>query len=237
MEKAGKLSPADEIKLTKMRLDPSAGGENAAEEFERLLKLEKAGKLSPAGKIKLTNMRASRFDGVSEGQKADWNRMYALLCAYKEENGDCLVPQHSGNVSKLAAWVNTQRAQYKLKDAGKPSNLSDERKALLDEIGFTYRVTLPWGDRFQQLEKVGSCSKSAILSSDRRLCQWCSRQVEIRQQWRKKEREYQRELSSWKNSGRRGDRPKRRDQTKYETWIKREERLGQLGFWEQFRNT
>ena len=122
---------------------------------------EEVGKLSPADEIKLTNWRA--------GQRAEWNRMHAILHDYKEKNCNCLVSKHSGNVSKLAAWMTTQRAQHKLKDEGKPSQPTDERKALLDEIGFTYRVTLPWdiaSNSWKRLE-AAAARRFAIL-----ICLW-----------------------------------------------------------------
>ena len=160
--------------------------------------------------------------------------MYALLRDYKEENGDCLVPHRKGKPSRLYEWVLTQRGQYRLKRDGKRSSLTNEREVLLDKIGFTWKINLSWNDRFQQLENVGSCSVGAISQADSSLYFWCSSQVVCRQQWREREREYQRELSSWKKSRRRGDRPTRRDQTRYEKWIKREELLDQLGFWDEF---
>ena len=225
--------------LAHLRKSWSKGGENSAEEWRRLLELEEADELGPDDKIKLTNWRG----GMSEGKRAraewnhEWNRMYALLRDYKEENGDCLVPYCSGKTSKLARWVVYQRTQHKLKGEGKRSYLTDEMQAKLDDIGFTWKIILSWNDRFQQLKNVGSCSGAAIRQADSSLYCWCSSQLKSRQRWRKREREYQRELSRWKKSRRRGDRPTRRDQTKYEKWIKREELLDQLDFWNQFRST
>jgi len=245
LEKAGKLSPADKIKLTNWRAGELAGGENRAEEWRRLLELEEADELGPDDKIKLTEWRVGKSAGglagglagdVSEGKRAEWNQMYALLRDYKEENGNCLVTQNRGD-KKLARWVSTQRGQYRLKDDGKRSTLSSEREVLLDKIGFTWKINPSWNDRFQQLENVGSCKGPVINAIDTSLYSWCAYQVHSRQLWEKNEREYQRQLSSWKKSRRRGDRPTRRDQTKYEKWIKREELLDQLGFWNQFRST
>ena len=147
-------------------------------------------------------------------------RMVIVLCARQP--------------SRLSEWVLAQRGQYRLKRDGKRSNLTSEREVLLDKIGFTWKIHLSWNDRFQQLENVGSCSVAAISQADSSLYYWCSNQVESRQLWSKREREYQRELSSWKKSRRRGDRPTRRDQTKCEKWIKREELLDELDFWNQF---
>lgn len=120
--------------------------------------------------IKLTEWRASQFDNVDEGLRAkwnhEWNRMYALLRDYKEENGDCLVPHRKDKPSRLSEWVLTQRGQYRLKGEGKRSTLSNEREVLLDKIGFTWKIHLSWNDRFQQLKNVGSCSGAAMLQAD-----------------------------------------------------------------------
>jgi hypothetical protein len=177
-------------------------------------------------------MRAGKSAGGKKSSK--WNDKYAQLLDYKEENGDCLVPV---NTSKLGRWVKQQRAQYRLKIEGKSSFLTDEQQAKLDEIGFSWRTIASWDDRFQQLVKIGSCSRSVIHSIDRSLHSWCHGQIYSRQQWKENKRAYQRELSSWKKSRRRGDRPTWRDQAQYEKWIKREELLDQLGFWDKFTCT
>ena len=239
-ERTKKLSADEKAKLTKWRAGKEASGRtgaaNTIKEFDRLLKLEEAKNLSAENNVKLSNMRAGRFDGVSEGQSAEWNRMYQKLRAYKEKNGDCIVPVINGKVSELSHWVANQRAQKKLKIEGKPSLLTGERQAKLDEISFTWKVNLSWNDRYRQLQSVGSCSGSAIRDSDASLSlySWCSHQVESQQLWKRNEREYQRQLSSWKGRGHRGDKPTRKKT--HETWIKREELLDQLGFWDQFKN-
>ena len=237
-ERTKKLSADEEAKLTEWRAGKEASGRTGAanmmKEFDRLLKLEEAKNLSAENNVKLSNMRAGRFDGVSEGQSAEWNRMYQKLRAYKEKNGDCIVPAINGKMSELSHWVANQRAQKKLKIEGKPSLLTAERQAKLDEISFTWKVNLSWNDRYRQLQSVGSCKASVIHAIDLSLYSWCSYQVHSRQLWKENEREYQRQLSSWERSKRRGDRPMRKKV--HETWIKREELLDQLDFWDQFQN-
>ena len=137
--------------------------------------------LGPDDKIKLTNWRG----GVSEGQRAEWNhewnRMYALLRDYKEENGDCLVPYCSGKTSKLARWVVYQRTQHKLKGEGKRSYLTDEMQAKLDDIGFTWKINLSWDDRYLQVQNIGSCKGPVISAIDTSLYCLCAYQVHSRQ--------------------------------------------------------
>ena len=39
--------------------------------------------------------------------------MFQLLYQYKQQYGDCQVPQHYVEDPKLGAWMNTQRVAYK----------------------------------------------------------------------------------------------------------------------------
>ena len=66
--------------------------------------------------------------------EAVWNENFEALKAYQKECGDCLVlgkfKTHSGLA--LGTWVGTQRKNI--------NQLNDERKQLLDSIGFVWRV-------------------------------------------------------------------------------------------------
>ena len=65
-----------------------------------------------------------------------WENHLKVLQDYKEEHGHVLVPRSHKTADgfSLGAWVNRQRAA---KAAGE---LNAERVALLDELGFTWRV-------------------------------------------------------------------------------------------------
>jgi hypothetical protein len=58
-----------------------------------------------------------------------WNRMYDKLVAYRNDNGNCLVPTSEPNLGK---WVSFQRRR---KSSGK---IDPRRERLLDEIGFVW---------------------------------------------------------------------------------------------------
>jgi superfamily II DNA or RNA helicase len=62
-----------------------------------------------------------------EATTASWEAFFGLLEEYKEANGHCNVPQSAGS---LGTWVEKQR--------GRKSQLSDERIARLDAIGFEW---------------------------------------------------------------------------------------------------
>ena len=72
-----------------------------------------------------------------------WHQHYADLLQYKEEHGNCIVPQNYSD-KKLGLWVMQQRRQYTLLQQGKNSSLSGKRGEyrlrLLEEIGFVWRL-------------------------------------------------------------------------------------------------
>ena len=62
------------------------------------------------------------------------------LIAYKEEHGDCNVPQRKGSNSSLGHWCNKMRTAYKKIQKGEEtkSDLSQDRIDRLDVIGFKW---------------------------------------------------------------------------------------------------
>ena len=65
-------------------------------------------------------------------QKNTWEINFLHLQQYKEENGDCNVPQKS--YGSLGVWVNNQRIAYK------NNNLTEERIKRLEDIGFQWKL-------------------------------------------------------------------------------------------------
>lgn len=91
-----------------------------------------------------------------------WLGMLGLLREYKAENGDCIVPRGYGPNPKLASWVAEQRKQYKLMRDGKPSNITPERVAALDELEFAWNAQeAAWARHYSDLQaykaKFGDC--------------------------------------------------------------------------------
>lgn len=85
--------------------------------------------------------------------------MYEKLQAYKRENNTCNVPKRYQSDPKLGHWVHYQRTMCKAK------KLSQERKDLLESIGFvwserqtskTSREQTSWDERFEELKKFQS---------------------------------------------------------------------------------
>jgi hypothetical protein len=76
-----------------------------------------------------------RYRALNSGQ---WFKKLQELAQYKIEFGDCLVPYKCSGHESLALWVRRQRCQYKFREEGKKSNLTDERIRALEELGFVW---------------------------------------------------------------------------------------------------
>lgn len=59
---------------------------------------------------------------------------------YKEEHGDCKVPQHYKQNKALGKWVAKQREQHKLLRKGQHSFLTPYRLEKLNSVGFVWSV-------------------------------------------------------------------------------------------------
>ena len=78
-----------------------------------------------------------------------WHAMYQRLVHYRHHYGDCLVTRGYKHDPQLGKWVSQQRLQY--------SSMLDEKRQLLNEIGFCWkvreaRVGPPWEEMFVQLQ-------------------------------------------------------------------------------------
>jgi hypothetical protein len=63
-----------------------------------------------------------------------WNKQYEKLVEFKQKNGHCRVPSRYQEDLCLGEWVKTQRTRH----ANNKFRL--DRKLLLDDIGFVWRV-------------------------------------------------------------------------------------------------
>jgi hypothetical protein len=66
-----------------------------------------------------------------------WHTQYEKLVEFKRKNGHCIVPQRYQEVVGLGIWVDRQRQSHC------KNKLRVDRKVLLDEIGFVWRVKRP----------------------------------------------------------------------------------------------
>ena len=77
---------------------------------------------------------------ASNKHAARWEASFAELLEYKRVHGDCLVKYNYAANPKLARWVDRQRYWYKMLQAGKHSQLTQERVQRLAEAGFVFSL-------------------------------------------------------------------------------------------------
>eukprot|EP00816_Leptocylindrus_hargravesii_P011744 CAMPEP_0196815602 /NCGR_PEP_ID=MMETSP1362-20130617/50747_1 /TAXON_ID=163516 /ORGANISM="Leptocylindrus danicus, Strain CCMP1856" /LENGTH=630 /DNA_ID=CAMNT_0042192627 /DNA_START=193 /DNA_END=2085 /DNA_ORIENTATION=+ len=122
-----------------------------------------------------------RFNGRYSCDE-EWDLRFKELREYKENHGDCMVPQQYSENKGLGAWVAKQRHEYKLLLAGKKTALSEMRVKLLESEGFVWAVheKMTWQQRFEQLiqykAKYGDCSVPQHYEGSRELGLWVAEQ-------------------------------------------------------------
>jgi hypothetical protein len=106
--------------------------------------------LSTAGSDATFSFCDSRFRSYQVGQ---WQDRFEELLLFGRSYGQLLVPHCYPPNQKLAQWVKRQRHQYKRKNMGHHSTLSDEREQLLLDAGFVFDShKAVWYLRFQTLK-------------------------------------------------------------------------------------
>ena len=111
-------------------------------------------------------------------QSEKWTERFHDLIQYRAAHGHCNVPHKLVENQQLAQWVKRQRYQYKLKHQYKKhSTLTDEREALLDNLGFIWDShKVLWDERFEELmvfkAKVGHCRVPCNFRYNRPLSIW-----------------------------------------------------------------
>jgi len=90
---------------------------------------------------------------VWESHARKWMEHFQQLLKYKEENGNCLVPNTYPTSPLLARWVKRQRRNYKLHQQQKPeSTMTPERIELLNKEGFVWSThEITWMKKFYEL--------------------------------------------------------------------------------------
>jgi superfamily II DNA or RNA helicase len=108
-------------------------------------------------------------------QEADWERMFAVLIAYKQKHGNCGVPDEYKLNKKLATWVGTQRQFYSRQQ------LSADRIRRLEEVGFEWSAqATAWERMFAALaafkQEHGDCRIPQTYKPNQSLAKWVNRQ-------------------------------------------------------------
>lgn len=121
-------------------------------------------------KIRMTQLEGLGFNFTVHDDK--WMEHYEQLKEYKVKHGDCLVPTHYADNPRLGRWTHTQRHQRRQQVKGKRSCITEERIALLDEIGFQWEVRpafqnprATWQQRYDELRIFHSKNGHFCMSS------------------------------------------------------------------------
>ena len=87
-------------------------------------------------------------------QEAQWREKFEELCEFMKQNGHSQVPHAYPKNEPLARWTKRQRYQYKLKQEGKASTMTDDRISALNELGFVWdsHGSL-WEERLNELRE------------------------------------------------------------------------------------
>ena len=111
------------------------------------------GKPSPMTQERINKLEALGF--VWNALEAQWNSNFELLLQYKEDKGDCLVPQnHQIDDVALGKWVDNQRQEYRKLQEGKPSVMTQERIDKLEALGFVWEpLKDQWGACFEECQQ------------------------------------------------------------------------------------
>jgi hypothetical protein len=106
-----------------------------------------------------------------------WNKQYEKLVEFKRKNGNYLVPRRYQEDASLGRWVSWQRVNH-----GK-NTLRLDRKVLLDELGFAWKVRAAWKNQYEKLvefkQKNGNCRVPQKYQEDVFFGKWVSYQRQM----------------------------------------------------------
>lgn len=132
----------------------------------------------------LTERRKNMLEGIGfiwNPQNAAWDHKFEMLEQYLQRYDQTDFPLSQDNYPQLASWVRTQRIQLRLFQEGKPSNLTGEQAAALENTNFDWqkRNTL-WAERYQQLQQYkqehGDCLVPQKYNKNLKLGLWVKNQ-------------------------------------------------------------
>ena len=120
---------------------------------------------------------------ISTKRREKWELRYAELVEYKRRHRHCKVPANDPENLQLGRWVSATRREYKKRQSGQKSHLTDERVLKLHGIGFEFDVhTTNWEQKYEELcdfkERHGHCNVPSTFKENQPLSIWVKRQRE-----------------------------------------------------------
>ena len=114
-------------------------------------------------------------------QHERWMERYRDLVSFYEEKGHCNVPYVYKAKPVLGQWVKRQRHQYKLREQGQHSNLTEDRVKMLSLLGFLWDSHgAAWEEKFCELCEFrrihGHCNVPCLFNGNSKLSTWLKRQ-------------------------------------------------------------
>lgn len=141
--------------------------------------------LSEDQRTKLDKLGLIWEDANKEKQDYKWNELYDCLKEFREEHGNCRVPQRWDENPALGRWVARQRILYR------QGLLPEDRQMQLDRLDFTWNVrkskkkdyskeTEQWNRSYELLcsfhQEHGHCDVPTTRSYDLSLGNWVADQ-------------------------------------------------------------
>lgn len=110
-------------------------------------------------------------------QAENWMEKFEELLDFRLKHGHCLVPNAFKENPSLAEWVKRQRYQFKLKRLGHHSNMSDDRIAALEKLGFVWNShDQVWEERLKELKaykaEFNDCHVPSSFAPNPQLAIW-----------------------------------------------------------------
>jgi hypothetical protein len=120
---------------------------------------------------------AWKAEGATNTNDKLWQQQHEKLVEFKRKKGHCVVPHRYEQDKSLGLWVNKQRRNH-VND-----KLRLDRKKILDEIGFVWKVDDDdklWHQQCEKLvefqRKKGHCMVPHKYEQDKSLGQWVDKQ-------------------------------------------------------------
>ena len=129
-----------------------------------------------------TSYSPSQQDTISPSAVGrSWYQRYQELVLFQNEYGHCCVPVNWHQNPRLAQWVKRQRSQFKLRQEGRHSNMSDSRIEALDVLNFVWDShSVFWNKRLNELqafvETNGHCNVPTKYPPNQELAVWAKSQ-------------------------------------------------------------
>jgi hypothetical protein len=107
----------------------------------RVAAASSASPTTPSGQVQPAELSAAVGSPPGHQSLDSWEQRLQELRAFREQHGHCYVPRKFPENQALAYWVDRQRSDYRNLAKGKSSKMTQERIAILKQVGFEWDCT------------------------------------------------------------------------------------------------